>query len=385
MGIILGIDASNISSGGGLTHLVELLSSADVTRSIFGRVHIWCSQSTSDSLPQKEWLIVHTPRWCNQRVAVRAVCQQVLLPGCLHREKIDLLLSPGGIVPFITSSRVVSMCQNMLPFEDEEASLFGRLSKMTIKMKILKYLLTWSFRRSDGVIFLSDYALQEVEKKIGLGNRFLEVIPHGIHHRFRSSHRRNKGGAAKRDKIRILYVSIKMPYKHQIEVMEAVSMLTVKGYNIRLILAGQDSGDYGKSVEKKRFLLDPKGDTIIDLKHVDHSSIHSLYDTADIFVFASSCENMPNILLEAMASGLAIACSAKGPMPEVLGDAGVYFEPDSAISIAYALEVLLSNETDAKQLGDKASERSSKYSWGTCSSQTLEFLSGIHIRPERNE
>ena len=74
---------------------------------------------------------------------------------------------------------------------------------------------------------------------------------------------------------------------------------------------------------------------------VPHEKVHELHSTADIFVFASSCENMPNTLIEAMAAGLPIACSNRGPMPEVLQDAGVYFDPEVPSSIAEAIENLL--------------------------------------------
>ena len=50
---------------------------------------------------------------------------------------------------------------------------------------------------------------------------------------------------------------------------------------------------------------------------------------AELFVFASSCENLPNILIEGMAAGLPIACSRRPPMPEVLGDAGESFDPEA--------------------------------------------------------
>ena len=55
--------------------------------------------------------------------------------------------------------------------------------------------------------------------------------------------------------------------------------------------------------------------------------IHHCYMSSDAFVFASSCENLPNILIEAMASGMPIICSSLGPMPEVLGEQGLYFDP----------------------------------------------------------
>ena len=66
---------------------------------------------------------------------------------------------------------------------------------------------------------------------------------------------------------------------------------------------------------------------------IPYHELHSEYKDADLGVFASSCENLPIILIEKMASGLPIACSNKGPMPEVLGSAGVYFDPENSYEI----------------------------------------------------
>ena len=77
------------------------------------------------------------------------------------------------------------------------------------------------------------------------------------------------------------------------------------------------------------------------LGFVPHDDLPSLLAGADLFVFASSCENMPNTLVEAMAIGLPIACSDRGPMPEVLRDGGVYFDPENPESIAAAIETLI--------------------------------------------
>ena len=62
---------------------------------------------------------------------------------------------------------------------------------------------------------------------------------------------------------------------------------------------------------------------------------------SDLFVFASSCENMPNTLLEAMSTGLPIACSFRGPMIEVLKDGGLYFNPEEPSSIEFAISELI--------------------------------------------
>ena len=61
-----------------------------------------------------------------------------------------------------------------------------------------------------------------------------------------------------------------------------------------------------------------------------HDDLHQKYLDADLGLFASSCENMPNILLETMGAGLPIACSNRQPMPEILKNGGEYFDPEKS-------------------------------------------------------
>jgi len=51
----LGIDASNIRTGGGLTHLAELLNAAEPYKHGITRVTVWAGKQTIDSLPVKPW------------------------------------------------------------------------------------------------------------------------------------------------------------------------------------------------------------------------------------------------------------------------------------------------------------------------------------------
>ena len=87
------------------------------------------------------------------------------------------------------------------------------------------------------------------------------------------------------------------------------------------------------------------------------------------------CENLPNILLEGMASGLPIACSDRGPMPELLGDSAVYFNPELQSSIEDALEILMNSPELRHKLSEKSYQLSQKYTWDKCAEQTFEFLS----------
>ena len=62
------------------------------------------------------------------------------------------------------------------------------------------------------------------------------------------------------------------------------------------------------------------------------------YSEHDGIIFASTCENMPNILIESMGCGKPIACSKKLPMPQFLKEGGFYFDALSLNSIISCLE-----------------------------------------------
>jgi glycosyltransferase involved in cell wall biosynthesis len=116
---------------------------------------------------------------------------------------------------------------------------------------------------------------------------------------------------------------------------------------------------------------------------IPFNELHFFYAEADSGLFASSCENMPNILLETMASGLPIACSNRGPMPEVLGQAGVFFNPEQPEDIARALRELIESPQTRTELARASYERIQQYSWLRCADETFRFLVGV-IQQRKN-
>ena len=117
---------------------------------------------------------------------------------------------------------------------------------------------------------------------------------------------------------------------------------------------------------------------------IPFQELHRAYQSADAFVFASSCENLPNILLEAMASGLPIACSNRGPMPEELRDAGVYFNPESPSDIEAALRVLLDKPATRATIALKAHAPAREHTWKRCATDTFDFIQMVMSKNDHN-
>src|SRR5690606_24895104 len=123
------------------------------------------------------------------------------------------------------------------------------------------------------------------------------------------------------------------PYKHQWHVVEAIAKARAQGADLSLFLVGGGKGAAQQRLEDAIKRHDPKGEFVKQVEFLEHAKIPAVIAEADVFVFASSCENLPITLLEGMAAGLPIACSDRGPMPEVLQDGGAYFDPEDPEAI----------------------------------------------------
>ena len=110
---------------------------------------------------------------------------------------------------------------------------------------------------------------------------------------------------------------------------------------------------------------------------IPYADIQHQYKHADLGIFASSCESSSCILIENMASGLPIACSNRGPMPEVLQEGGVYFDPEKPIDISRALREMIISTKLRNEKTIVSYQLAENYSWERCANETFAFLSEV--------
>ncbi|TGK17283.1 glycosyltransferase family 1 protein [Leptospira fluminis] len=379
--MIIGVDASNIRGGGGVTHLVELLKAADPKSKGIEKVCLWAGGNTLSAVENRPWLSKISHEYLDRSLFHRIYWQKFLLSELARKEGCDILFVPGGTFsgkfrPF------VSMSQNLLPFEPKEMGRYG-ISKTSFRLLLLYFTQSSAFRRADGNIFLTDFARSRVLRKVPLLLEKTKVVNHGINPKFFSkpSVQRNISDFDGSKPFEILYVSFVGEYKHQWNVVEAVRILKEKGFPVRLTLIG--SPDEPKAVSKLRKSIekaDPEKKYILYLDKVTYSEIQRYYQKTNLFAFASSCETFGQIVTEAMASGCPIACSEMSAMPEILGDAGLYFNPLDPISIERVLERMILSEELRRDLAKIAFERAGTFSWKKAADETFDFL--VKIRRE---
>jgi len=374
--MMIGIDASNISQGGGVTHLVELLKSMTVDVLNEYGVVVWGSPSLLNRIQDMPGLVKKNLKI--KGLVSRLTWQLYGLQRSAKQHSCGVVLVPGGCY-FGWFSPVVTMSQNMLPFEWHEMRRFG-FSKSSLRLILLRFMQAYSFRRAAGMIFLTAYAKRNIMKIVTFEHCPIAVIPHGVGQQFSMQPRiaRSIESCSYDDPFRLLYVSFIAPYKHQDTLASVIAQLRAKKIPVVLDLIGPVDGA-GKKILQALKQIDPEHLFIRHHGEVPYTKLHEYYEKADLCVFASSCENLPIILLEAMAAGLAIACSNRGPMPELLGNNALYFDPENKAQLEAVLYELIMNPDLRSRLAQQAFEVAQAYTWSRCAKETFQFLIDVAL------
>ena len=184
----------------------------------------------------------------------------------------------------------------------------------------------------------------------------------------------DSGGVQEEAPYRFLYVSIVNFYKHQWNVVEAVAALRKQGVPVQLDLVGPAYEPALVRLLESLDKHDPEREFITYHGKIPYDELAEVYERADAFIWASSCEAFGMILIEAMSAGLPTACSSMSCMPELFEDCGWYFSPENVESLAVALEEMISNPRTREHKAQSGVKRANCSSWQKCADQTFQHL-----------
>ncbi|MBT7442471.1 MAG: glycosyltransferase family 4 protein [Methylococcales bacterium] len=375
--LTLGIDASRNRSGGAKAHLIGILSECDPAKHGIQEVHVWAFRALLDQLPDYPWLIKHNPISLEQSIFRQLGWQATALANEVKSSGCDILFTTDAST-LCRFKPMVVLSQDMLSYEPGVMRYFG-YGFSRLRLLAILVVQNLAFRRAAGVIFLTRYAGKVIQQSCGLLPA-IAYIPHGVDAVFKHSQAVSSWPVSGERSIRCIYVSNAEMYKHQWVVVEAISLLRKRGYNLMLSLVGGGNGPAQQLLQDTITVTDPKSVFVKQLEFLPHAELPALLAEADLFVFASSCENMPVTLVEAMAVGLPIACSNRGPMPEVLADGGVYFNPENSEFIAVAIEQIIQSPALRLAIAQRAKTLSQQYNWKRCADETFSFIAETYLR-----
>ncbi len=369
--ITIAIDASRNRSGGAKAHIIGILSECDPVKYGIKAIHVWAFRSLLNQLPDYPWLIKHNPVALERSLLEQVVWQATALAGEVKSKGCDILFTTDAST-LCRFQLMVVLSQDMLSYEPGVMQYFG-YGLARLRLFAILAIQNMAFRRAAGVIFLTRYAGKVIQQSCGQLPS-IAYIPHGVGEEFKHTQHQNIWPMTFERPVRCVYVSNAEMYKHQWVVVQAIATLRKRGYDLLLTLIGGGKGLAQRLLLDAIDYSDPQRIFVNQLDFLPQKDLPSSLANADLFIFASSCENMPVTLIEAMAVGLPIACSNRGPMPEVLGAGGVYFNPEDPESIAESIEKIISCSALRMDIAQRARSISQQYNWKRCADETFAFI-----------
>lgn len=363
------IDASRNRSGGAISHILGILNDG-INPNVYGikKVYICSYFKLLNRIEDKPWLHKVNHPFLERNIIYQLLWQVFILPKFFKKKKLKVCLYTDASAVIRIKNSIV-MSRDMLSFEPGHIKLFPKF-KDRLRLKIIGWLQVSSMRRAKNVVFLTKYAQTVISKYTGNLNS-ISIIPHGLKNNFINVW---KNRAEINKPISIIYVSNASYYKHHINVVKAVKEIYKKGIDVKLNLIGANVGA-ASDILQQAIKNEDAENYVRTTKFMNVNEIVDELKSADIGVFASSCENMPNTLVEMMGSGIPVACSNRGPMLEVLGTNNFTFNPFKSNEILNVLMDMINNYENAKLHGRTCLETSKKFSWLKCSQDTFKNIS----------
>ena len=293
--------------------------------------------------------------------------EQIELPRILARHKIDLLHSPHFLLPLVRPCPAVATIHDVvyLACPQDLPSRAGRLYYRTMMHACS--------RLAARIITDSQHSKKEIVRYLGSDPAKIEVIYPGVDQRF--SRVTDPAGL---DAVRsrygldgdyILCVGIYKPRKNHAGLLRAFRHVLERGVRTQLVIAGPMAE--GEPVLRRLAADLGVLERVVFTGFVDEHSLRALYSAARVCVCPSMYEGFGFTVLEAMACGSPVVCSSATSLPEVAGEAALFFDPHRPEEMAGQLLRAFSDAALRESLIERGWLNVRRFSWAETARQTL--------------
>jgi glycosyltransferase involved in cell wall biosynthesis len=291
--------------------------------------------------------------------------EQVLLPALARHADVDVVHSLASTAPLRGSFRRVVTIHDVIYRIHPEAHAGWR-------SLALRALVPLAARRSDRVIVPSKSTRDDLIRLLKVPGKKIDLVPNGLGTppavRWDSEEElRRRYDLGTRPLV--LTVSLKRPHKNLLRLLEAIALIPRERRPI-LVLAGHRT-PYEDELRARAAELGLVDETRF-LAWIPAEELEGLYRASSCFVFPSLYEGFGLPVLEAMARGLPVACSDRGALAEVAGNAALTFDPERPHEIAAAIETLLADTAERERLRRAGRENAARFTWDEAARRTLE-------------
>lgn len=219
-------------------------------------------------------------------------------------------------------------------------------------------------RKADAIIAISEFTKNELARLVKAPAQKVHVIHNGVDEAWFHIAK----GQSLRPRPYLLYAGNIKPHKNLRRLLEAFRLIQDK-VSQDLVLTGQIEGFLTGDDEVKR-MAESLGGRVALVGTMALPELQRYFVNADALIFPSLYEGFGLPPLEAMACGCPVAASKAASIPEVCGDAALYFDPLDVKDMADKMVRVLQDQGLRGELTRKGSSRARGFSWDACVGQT---------------
>jgi glycosyltransferase involved in cell wall biosynthesis len=290
-------------------------------------------------------------------VPIYTVREQVLIPRAAGA--CDLLHIPHYNAPLLHRGPLVVSIMDVIHLSSPYRWNLGSYI-------YAKPMLNMVARKADHIITVSEYSKTQIMDVLGIPESKITVIRCGVESEFKpNGNTRECSEALKVLGIHgpfLLYVGNLKPHKNVSTLLRAFGQLcSQKNWQHSLLIVGDDRR-WRHSVEEECRQLGIRQKTVL-VPYVSQSLLPKIYSTAAIVVMPSIVEGFGLPVVEAMACGTPVIASRAASLPEVGGDAVLYFDPANAEELAAQIARVLDSSELRALMRQKGIERAKQFTW----------------------
>jgi len=317
----------------------------------------------------------------------RSVKDMLKMGLAVSREKLDIFFYPS----VYTYYPIFSSAKKIVAIHDVIAEKYPELIFKSRKNRFFWDAKTWlAVRQADLILTVSRFSQQGIAQHFGVPESEIRVVTEGAGDSFYPV--KDRGGMAGKlsthgldESTRfILYVGGIAPHKNLSVLVRAFSkLMNETGYKkLKLVLVGDYKNDVFLMDEalKKTMNQSAFRERVVFAGYVPDEELNLLYNAAEVFVLPSFCEGFGLPALEAMSCGTVVIGSSTTSVPEVVGDAGLFFDPENEQELTDCLRRVLDDDQIREELGSRSLQRATTFSWEKSASDMLRVIQDLGAR-----
>lgn len=286
------------------------------------------------------------------------------------REQWDIFHSPFFHGPKLDNTKLLLTVHDMRFYRYPETYTF-------LRHQFLKYSVKQSIKIADKIIAISQFTKDEIIDAYGTDPEKIQVIHEAINLNHFTNSKITSEESRKIQCLKgnpfIMSVGHLEPRKNYDRLINAFELAKPNlPQDTKLVIIGKKGHGFHSTLDKIQ-----KNNNIIYLDFVSQPLLNWLYDNTSLFVFPSFYEGFGFPPLEAGTHGAISAVSNASCIPEICGNAALYFDPFDIVSISNSMISALTDESLRMRLLVNMKKRLSQFSWKNNAIKTLSLYKSL--------